>query len=78
LPSGITTSAGISAAAAYDASEADVLPVEAQATNRALIALAWLMPTVMPRSLNDAVGFWPSCLSPIASMPAYTATRSSQ
>ena len=47
-----------------------MLPVEAQATNRAPTALAWLMPTVMPRSLNDAVGFWPSCLSPIDATPA--------
>src|SRR5215213_8856398 len=63
LVSGTRTSAGIPAAAAYAASEAEVFPVEAHATTRAPTALAWLTPTVIPRSLNDAVGLCPSCFS---------------
>src|SRR5215203_5233646 len=79
LPSGMRTRLAIPAAAAYDASEADVLPVLAQATIRAPTALAWLTPTVIPRSLNDAVGLCPSCLTPNPLVrPAYPARRSSQ
>src|SRR5213082_4112949 len=50
------------ACAAYAASDALVLPVDAQATARAPRRLACVMATVMPRSLNEPVGFSPSCL----------------
>ena len=62
------------AAAAYEASEAEVFPVEAHATNRAPIARAWLIPTVIPRSLNEPVGFSPSCLNQ-TSTPAKSLSR---
>jgi len=38
------------------ASDADVFPVDAQATARAPVRLAWVIATVIPRSLNDPVG----------------------
>ena len=44
------------ACAAYAASEAEVLPVDAQATAVAPMRRAWVTPTVIPRSLNDPVG----------------------
>src|ERR1043165_34444 len=50
------------ACAAYAASDALVFPVEAQATARAPRRRAWVIATVMPRSLKEPVGFSPSCL----------------
>ena len=38
-------------------------------------ARACVTPTVIPRSLNEPVGLWPSCLSSSASTPAQRATR---
>src|SRR6266850_3150145 len=61
-PSGITTTHWSPARAAYAAAEADVLPVEAQSTTFAPRAFARETATVIPRSLNDPVGFCPSIL----------------
>jgi len=44
------------------AAAAEVFPVEAQTTRRAPDSAALLTATVIPRSLNDPVGFDPSCL----------------
>jgi hypothetical protein len=57
--------------AAYAARDELVLPVEAQATARAPTRTAWVIPTTMPRSLNDPVGFSPSCLKRSRSIPAH-------
>ena len=57
------------ACAAYAASDAEVLPVDAQATAVAPMRRAWVTPTVIPRSLNEPVGLWPSCLSSRWSAP---------
>src|SRR5688572_4016714 len=65
---------GSPAADAYAATDALVLPVEAQATIDAPTHLAWLTPTVMPRSLNEPVGFSPSCLNQ-TSTPAKSLSR---
>ena len=59
------------ACAAYDASAADVLPVLAHATALAPIRMACVVPTVMPRSLNEPVGLCPSCLISSPSHPVY-------
>jgi len=40
--------------------EAEVFPVEAQATTRAWAFRAIASPTVIPRSLKEPVGFSPS------------------
>src|SRR5881394_2173551 len=48
------------ARAAYAAALADVLPVDAQTTALAPSSVALVMATVMPRSLNEPVGFSPS------------------
>ena len=40
-----------------------MLPVEAQITVLTPAAAAWVIAAVMPRSLNDAVGFTPSHFS---------------
>ena len=56
------------ARAAYAAADADVLPVDAQMIASAPSASARVTATVMPRSLNEPVGFCPSHLSQI-SMP---------
>ena len=60
FPAGTTTKHRIPARAAYAAAEAAVFPVEAQTAARLPEATARLMATVIPRSLNDAVGFIPS------------------
>src|SRR5436309_14410367 len=50
------------ARAAYAAALADVLPVDAHTTALAPSSAALEMATVMPRSLNEPVGFRPSYL----------------
>src|SRR6476469_3011161 len=60
FPSGITTAHVMPARAAYAAALADVLPVDAQTTTLAPSSTALVMAIVMPRSLNDPVGFAPS------------------
>src|SRR6266478_2913441 len=55
--------------------EADVLPVEAQATHRNPPWCADEAATVMPVSLNDAVGFMPWCLAWRFSTPTARAHR---
>jgi hypothetical protein len=49
----------ISARAAYAATEADVLPVEAQHTQENPSAFAMVIAAEIPVSLNDPVGFMP-------------------
>jgi len=56
---------------AYAAIEADVFPVDAQATCFMPSLFASLMPTVIPLSLNEPVGFSPSCLRNMSSNPVY-------
>ena len=60
FPTGTTTMQRIPALAAYAAADAAVFPVEAQTQTRLPDATARLIATVIPRSLNDAVGFIPS------------------
>src|SRR6266853_1076427 len=55
--------------------EADVLPVEAQATQRNPPWCADDAATVMPVSLNDAVGFMPWCFAWRFSTPTARAQR---
>ena len=62
LPCGISTAHVIFAFAAYAAAEAEVLPVEAHSTACWPRARASVIAIVMPRSLNDPVGFRPSTL----------------
>src|SRR4051812_22583563 len=59
-PWGSTTTHSSPAAAAYAAADADVLPVDAQITDRAPSSSALATATTIPRSLNDPVGFAPS------------------
>ena len=47
---------------AYAARDADVLPVEAQVTMPMPRSFAFVIPAVMPLSLNEPVGFMPSNL----------------
>src|SRR5437660_8093678 len=54
------TAASISARAAYAAALADVLPVDAHTTTLAPSSAAFEIAIVIPRSLNDPVGFAPS------------------
>src|SRR5438874_3311324 len=63
------------ARAAYAAAEAEVLPVEAQMIAPTSSASAFVTATVMPRSLNDPVGFWPSHLR-YSSTPGATTAAS--
>jgi hypothetical protein len=63
FPSGTITAPRRPARAAYAAALAAVLPVEAQITASAPSSIAALTATVIPRSLNDPVGFAPSSLS---------------
>ncbi len=63
LPLGTSTAEVSPAFAAYAAAEADVLPVDAQMTALRPLASAYVMAMVMPRSLNDPVGFAPSTLT---------------
>jgi hypothetical protein len=69
LPAGTNTTAFSPACAAYAASDALVLPVDAHAIAVAPTRTACVTATVIPRSLNDPVGFSPSCLksSPLRS-----------
>src|SRR4028119_1330824 len=60
FPAGTTTKHLMPARAAYAAAEAAVFPVEAQTAALLPEATARLMATVIPRSLNEAVGFIPS------------------
>src|SRR5215470_1752297 len=60
LPRGTSTTQSSPARAAYAAALALVFPVDAQITVRAPQATASETATVMPRSLNDPVGFIPS------------------
>src|SRR5215510_3772141 len=69
------TKAFFPARAAYAAIEADVLPVLAQATLVAPRRRACVMPVVIPKSLNDPVGFMPRCLNERRLIPAYSAHR---
>ena len=62
FPAGRTTMHATPARAAYAAAAADVLPVEAQAIARAPDSRALDTAMVMPRSLNEPVGFAPSYL----------------
>jgi hypothetical protein len=50
------------------------MPVEAHATARADVRLACVIATVIPRSLNDPVGLWPSCFMSKRSTPAHALT----
>ena len=56
----------IPARAAYAAADAEVFPVEAQMTAFVPRSIALETATVMPRSLNDPVGFAPSFLMKIS------------
>src|SRR5262245_19977545 len=69
------TNAFILARAAYAAIEAEVLPVLAQATPLARRRFACVMPVVIPKSLNDPVGFIPRCLNDRRFIFAYAADR---
>src|SRR5205814_4022607 len=62
LPAGKMTAQRIPARAAYAAAEADVFPVDAQIKPWARRSTALDTATVMPRSLNEPVGFKPSHL----------------
>src|SRR4051812_3020260 len=79
LPRGTRTAQVSPARAAYAAADADVLPVDAQITALAPDARAYVMATVIPRSLNDPVGLAPSTFSstrdPVSS-PRYGASTS--
>ena len=57
LPAGTSTAHFSPARAAYAAAEAEVLPVDAQTTALAPASAAAVMAMVMPRSLNEPVGF---------------------
>src|SRR5206468_12939393 len=78
LPLGTRTAHVRPAFAAYAAADALVLPVDAHTTAFDRSSIALDMATVIPRSLNDAVGFAPSYLSqtsrpvPSASGPDWT------
>src|SRR5690348_17015380 len=63
LPCGTRTSGLMPALAAYAAIEAEVFPVEAQTTALAPSPTATESATVMPRSLNEPVGLFPSTFS---------------
>ncbi len=58
----MSTALVMPARAAYADAAAEVLPVEAQMTALAPAATACVTATVIPRSLNDPVGFAPSIL----------------
>jgi hypothetical protein len=60
LPFGNNTTDAMPALAAYAAAAALVLPVEAQITALAPPSTAFDNATVIPRSLNEPVGFNPS------------------
>ncbi len=60
FPSGTSTAALMPAWVAYAAAEAEVFPVEAQMTAFAPCSIAFETAMVIPRSLNEPVGFMPS------------------
>ena len=62
-PCGITTPHVSPARAAYAAAEAEVFPVDAQTTTLAPASTAFVIAIVIPRSLNEPVGFAPSIFS---------------
>ena len=63
FPFGTSTAQVSPAFAAYAAADALVLPVDAHTTAFDRSSSAFEMASVIPRSLNDAVGFAPSYLS---------------
>ena len=63
------------AALAYAAMDAEVFPVETQATRVIPSRTACEAPQVIPLSLNDPVGLKPWCLKTSASRPPYSAAR---
>src|SRR3954454_22638201 len=73
-PSGSSTAHNTPALAAYAAADADVLPVDAQTTTLVPDSTALEIATVIPRSLNDPVGFAPSTFN-ITSQPVRSDTR---
>src|SRR5947209_5579078 len=62
-PAATTITASSPARAAYAAADAAVLPVDAQTTVVAPSSTARVTATLIPRSLNEPVGFAPSHLS---------------
>ncbi|CAB4628231.1 unannotated protein [freshwater metagenome] len=62
FPLGIRTAGTIPALTAYAAADAEVFPVDAQITALDPSSAAFEIAIVMPRSLNDPVGFKPSYL----------------
>ena len=62
FPFGIRTAGVMPALTAYAAAEAEVFPVDAQITAFAPSSAALEIAMVIPRSLNDPVGFRPSYL----------------
>src|SRR5918996_1866574 len=83
LSFGRNTTQGMLAAAQYAASEAEVSPVEAQATALigvplAIICLTTETRTVMPRSLNDPVWLLPHCFTQRSLRPIWRPRRSAQ
>src|ERR1035437_9262696 len=75
LPYGMKITGCSPAALAYAAMDAEVFPVETQATRVAPSCTACDGPQVIPLSLNDPVGLKPWCLNPSASRPPYSAAR---
>ncbi len=59
-PSGMMTAASMPARVAYAAADAEVFPVDAHTTTFAPSSAAFDIATVIPRSLNEPVGFAPS------------------
>ena len=66
FPCGIKTAGTIFACAAYAAADAEVFPVDAQITALAPSSAAFEIAIVIPRSLNDPVGFAPSNFNQIS------------
>ncbi len=62
-PATTTITASMPARAAYAALDAAVFPVEAHTSRVAPASIALVTATLMPRSLNEPVGFAPSHLS---------------
>ena len=73
LPCGMKITGCSPAALAYAAIEAEVFPVETQATRVIPSRTACDAPQVIPLSLNDPVGLKPWCLKTSASSPPYSA-----
>ena len=66
FPSGTNTTGRIPAFVAYAAALAEVFPVDAQITAFAPASAAFEIAIVIPRSLNDPVGFTPSTFHQIS------------